>query len=80
MSLEIHYEFGKCGKGVVPMDTYKSTTMNADDIARELGVSKSLVYGLMKTKDFPALRIGAKRIVCYRTEFEKWLHQQKSKK
>jgi excisionase family DNA binding protein len=54
--------------------------MNADDIARELGVSKSLVYGLMKTKDFPALRIGAKRIVCYRTEFEKWLHQQKSKK
>ena len=57
-----------------------TTTMNADDIARELGVSKSLVYGLMKTKDFPAVRIGVKRIVCYRTEFEKWLHQQKSKK
>lgn len=54
--------------------------MNADDIARELGISKSLAYCLMKTKGFPSVRIGVKRIVCPRAEFEKWLHQQKCKK
>lgn len=55
----------------------KSTTMNADDIARELGISKSLVYNLMRTKDFPSVRIGCKRIICYRADFERWLSQQK---
>lgn len=54
-----------------------TTTMNADDIARELGISKSLVYNLMRTKDFPSVRIGCKRIICYRADFERWLSQQK---
>ena len=54
-----------------------TTTMNADDIARELGASKSLVYCLMKSKDFPAVRIGCKRMICYRADFERWLSQQK---
>ena len=57
-----------------------TTTMNADDIARELGVSKSLVYCLMKSKDFPSVRIGPKRIICYRSDFDSWLRQQKQKK
>jgi predicted DNA-binding transcriptional regulator AlpA len=59
------------------MDTYKSTTMNADDVARELGISRSLAYAIMKSRGFPSMRIGVKRIICYRKDFEQWLAEQK---
>jgi predicted DNA-binding transcriptional regulator AlpA len=59
------------------MDTYKSTTMNADDVARELGISRSLAYAIMKSRGFPSMRIGVKRIICYRKDFEQWLAAQK---
>ena len=59
------------------MDTYKSTTMNADDVARELGISRSLAYTIMKSRGFPSFRVGVKRIICYRKDFEKWLAEQK---
>lgn len=52
-------------------------TMSADDVARELGISRSLAYAVMKSRGFPAMRIGVKRIICYRKDFEKWLAEQK---
>ncbi len=48
-------------------------TMSADDVARELGISRSNAYNIMRTRGFPSMRVGVKRIVCYRKDFEKWV-------
>lgn len=57
--------------------TDQAVAINADDIARELNISRSLAYQVMKSKGFPSIRIGVKRIICYRKDFEKWLAGQK---
>ena len=48
-------------------------TMSADDVARELGISRSNAYQIMHSAGFPSMRVGVKRIVCYRRDFEKWV-------
>jgi predicted DNA-binding transcriptional regulator AlpA len=48
-------------------------TMSADDVARELGISRSNAYQIMHSTGFPSMRVGVKRIVCYRCDFEKWV-------
>ena len=50
--------------------------MNADDISRYLGLSRSCVYALMHDRDFPALRIGKRLLVSCR-DFEAWIEKQK---
>lgn len=55
----------------------RAVTMNADDVARELGISRSLAYCVMKSRGFPSMRIGVKRIICCREDFERWLAEQK---
>lgn len=55
----------------------QSDVISAYDVARELGISRSLAYAIMKSRGFPSMRIGAKRIVVYRKDFEKWLAEQK---
>lgn len=55
----------------------QTVTMDADDIARELNISKSLAYCVMKSRGFPSFRVGVKRIICYRKDFEQWLAEQK---
>ena len=57
--------------------TKDQAVMNADDVARELGISRSLAYAIMKSRGFPSFRVGVKRIICYRADFERWLSQQK---
>ena len=57
--------------------TKDQAVMNADDVARELGISRSLAYAIMKSRGFPSMRIGVKRIICYRKDFERWLAEQK---
>ena len=57
--------------------TKDQAVMNADDVARELGISRSLAYAIMKSRGFPSVRIGVKRIICYRKDFEQWLAEQK---
>ena len=42
--------------------TKDQAVMNADDVARELGISRSLAYAIMKSRGFPSMRIGVKRI------------------
>ena len=48
--------------------------LNADMVARVLGVSSSTSYELMHEKDFPALRIG-NRIVVPKEAFIRWVEQ-----
>ena len=48
--------------------------LNADTVAKALGVSPSGGYELMHEKDFPALKIGS-RIVVPKESFIRWVEQ-----
>ncbi len=48
--------------------------LNADTVAKTLGVSPSSGYELMHEKDFPALKIG-NRIVVPKEKFMQWVEQ-----
>ena len=46
--------------------------LNAEDVAKILGISKSAVYGLFHMSGFPTLRVG-KRMLVPRDKFIAWL-------
>ena len=48
--------------------------LNAETVAKFLGISISSSYELMHEKDFPALRIG-NRIVVPKEAFIRWVEQ-----
>lgn len=48
--------------------------LNAEVVAKTLGVSPSTGYELMHEKDFPALKIGS-RIVVPKEKFIAWVEQ-----
>ena len=48
--------------------------LNAETVAKVLGVSPSSGYELMHEKDFPSLRIGS-RIVVPKERFIQWVEQ-----
>ena len=48
--------------------------LNAETVARVLGVSPSSGYELMHEKDFPTLKIG-NRIVVSKEQFINWVNQ-----
>lgn len=47
-------------------------TLNGDDIAAALNISRAGAYNLMNSQGFPSLRIG-KRIVVPKEAFLKWI-------
>lgn len=53
--------------------TNPKPTMSADDVAHELGISRSNAYQIMHSAGFPSVRVGVKRIICYRKDFDRWL-------
>lgn len=57
--------------------TNQKPVMSAEDVARELGISRSNAYNIMRTRGFPSMRVGVKRIICYRKDFEKYLENLK---
>ena len=48
--------------------------LNANQVAKTLGVSPSTGYELMNKKDFPALRVGS-RIVVPKDKFIAWVEK-----
>ncbi len=48
--------------------------LNADTVAKLLGVSPSTGYELMHEKNFPSLKIGS-RIVVPKEKFIRWVEQ-----
>ena len=48
--------------------------LNADTVAKTLGVSPSSGYELMHKKEFPSLKIGS-RIVVPKESFIRWVEQ-----
>ena len=49
--------------------------LNADLVAKTLGVASSTAYELMHEKDFPAVRIG-NRFVVPKEEFQAWIKKK----
>ena len=49
---------------------------NVKEVAQILGVTLSTAYMLTARKDFPAIRVSARRIVIPVDAFERWLSRQ----
>ena len=49
--------------------------LNAEIVAKTLGVSPPTAYELMHEKGFPSLRIGS-RIVVPKEKFQQWVEEQ----
>ena len=46
--------------------------LNADTVAKVLGISVSSAYELMHEKDFPALKVGS-RLIVLKENFKQWV-------
>jgi predicted DNA-binding transcriptional regulator AlpA len=62
------------------MNTYTSleqlpVTLNADELAKTLGISRANAYNLMRSKGFPTLKIG-KRMVVPKGKLIAWIDCQ----
>ncbi|MBT3319940.1 MAG: helix-turn-helix domain-containing protein [Clostridia bacterium] len=51
------------------------TMLNADDVAGVLGLSKTKVYELMNSREFPTLRIG-KRMMVSKEQLVNWINKK----
>lgn len=49
-------------------------SLNADDVASVLGISRAGAYTLIKSKDFPKIKIGG-RYVVPKNKFLDWINQ-----
>ena len=52
--------------------------INADTLAKVLGVSRASAYELMREKDFPSFRIG-KRILVRKENLIEWIEKRSKK-
>ena len=53
--------------------------LNAEKLAKVLGVSISSAYELMHEKGFPSVRIG-KRFIVPRDDLKRWMEEQVAKR
>jgi excisionase family DNA binding protein len=53
--------------------------LNVPDVAKYLGVSRSVAYKLVRQPGFPSIRVGEKRIVIPRDKFKEWIEKQVEK-
>ena len=49
--------------------------LNADTVAKVLGISISSAYELMHEKDFPALKVG-NRLIVPKENFKQWVERK----
>ncbi|GAJ09343.1 unnamed protein product, partial [marine sediment metagenome] len=56
-------------------ESIERQTMNVEDVAVALGISRGLAYALVKQGDIPCLRFGKRRVVIPKPAFERWFHQ-----
>lgn len=55
------------------------TTYKVDEIAQVLGVSRDLIYQMVRERQIPFIRIGERRIVFKRDSIERWMNEQETK-
>jgi excisionase family DNA binding protein len=53
--------------------------LNVPDVAKYLGVSRTVAYKLVRQPGFPSIRVGEKRIVIPRDKFKEWIEKQVEK-
>ena len=53
-----------------------STVLSPKEAARYLSISEPLIYQLCRRKDFPAVRLSARRIAIPTNSLDDWLSQQ----
>lgn len=53
-------------------------TIQAEDIAAILGISRAGAYTLMRSKGFPTIYAGKRRMIVLRDKFIAWLDEQAS--
>ena len=53
-------------------------TIQAEDIAAVLGISRAGAYTLMRSKGFPTIYVGKRRMIVLRDKFIAWLDEQAS--
>jgi len=49
---------------------------NVTELAEALGIGRSLAYELVNREDFPAVRIGERRIIVPVDALKEWLKEQ----
>lgn len=62
-------------KSTVKDFTDVPVSLNAEDIAQLLGISRTKAHVLMNSKDFPTLHIGKRKIVI-KDNFIRWIQNQ----
>jgi excisionase family DNA binding protein len=55
------------------------STLSVQELAAQMGISLPKAYGLVKTKGFPTIKIGA-RILVPTEAFKKWLIENSMQK
>ena len=58
------------------MSNKEKYTMTVAEMGERLGISRPMAYDLVNRADFPAIRIGERRILVPVEAFEKWLEAQ----
>lgn len=53
-------------------------TIQAEDVAAILGISRAGAYTLMRSKGFPTIYVGKRRMIVLRDKFIAWLDEQAS--
>ena len=53
-------------------------TIQAEDIAAILDISRAGAYTLMRSKGFPTIYVGKRRMIVLRDKFIAWLDEQAS--
>lgn len=72
----------KEGGDTVSNNSYSEITplfISINKVAEIMGVSKSTAFNLAKNPDFPAIRVGTKRIVVPYEKFQEWINRQVEK-
>ena len=51
-------------------------TLTVEEVAQYIGVSKDLIYIMVREKSIPFIRIGSRRILFKRESIDQWLSEQ----
>ena len=51
-------------------------TVSVEEMAERLGISRSVAYQLVKERDFPAIRVGGRRLIIPIKSLERWLDER----
>lgn len=56
--------------------TENKMTVSVDEMAKMLGISRSVAYQLIKERDFPVVRVSERRLIIPIKSLEKWLEER----